>query len=611
MPRFHGVFAGLLVVAALSGSHSRITIAEERPNILWISCEDISSHLGCYGDPVATTPHLDQLATEGVRYTHAFTCHGVCAPSRTGIITAVHPISTGANHMRSKVTLPDHIRCFPEYLRQAGYYCTNNSKTDYNFRWDREAVWDESSRQAHWKKRPDSDQPFFAVFNLTMCHESRIWPENWKSVTKDFSPALFHDPDNVTVPELYPDTPKVRAAIARLHDVITAMDQRAGEILRELEDAGLTDDTIVIFWSDHGNGFARAKRWIYDTGTRVPMIARIPEQFRTNGQGEPGSVDDQLISLIDLGPTMLNLAGVPLKDHFHGQPFLGPDLPEPRKYIYGARDRIDERSDLVRSVRDRRYRYVRNMMPWLPVLQHVRYSERSVTRQELRRVHAADSSLEPAAHLLTVPRPAEELYDLQADPLELHNLAQSPQHRSELQRLRNVCDQWQRDTRDAHLIPESILIDEERTQPSRWHVFHGEQGAARWETVFAAALNRSTTPATFESTDSAVRWWAMAHGSEDPQDLLPGLTDESPAVRLAAARSLHPLPQYRPRIADVLAELLLHPQESVRHAAILTVDELDGMGAALRDPVTTLHQANSRGYIHNVAEHIVNGPVSP
>lgn len=611
MSRIHGVFAALMLVCHVTDLSVQADEETSRPNILWISCEDISSHLGCFGDTVATTPHLDQLAADGVRFTHAFTCHGVCAPSRTGIITAVHPISTGANHMRSKVTLPEHIRCFPEYLRAAGYYCTNNSKTDYNFHWDRNAVWDESSRNAHWKNRTRPDQPFFAVFNLTMCHESRIWPDNWKEVTAGLSPDQFHNPDDVQVPALYPDTPQIRSAIARLHDVITVMDQRAGELLQELDDAGLTDDTIVIFWSDHGNGFARAKRWVYDSGTRVPMIARIPERFRVDGQGEPGSVDDRLISLIDLGPTMLNVAGIPGKDHFHGQPFLGSDLPAPRNYIYGARDRIDERFDLVRAVRDRRFRYVRNLMPWLPVLQHVQYSERSVTRQELRREHAADPSAEPERHLFTVPRPAEELYDLQADPMELRNLASDPQYADQLQRLRDVCDQWQRDVRDAHLIPESILIAEEKSHPSRWHVFHGPQGESRWATVFDAAMQQSVMEEQLQSDDPAVRWWAMARGNADPTALTAGLQDRSAAVRLAAARALSGDADHRASILEVFRELLLHPQESVRHATILTIDETGIIDSDLRQLVTELYQARGKGYVRNVAQHILQGPVAP
>ena len=206
--------------------------AADRPNILWISCEDISSHLGCYGDVNATTPHLDALAAQGVRYTNAYTCHGVCAPSRTGIITAMHPISLGANHMRSKANIPPQIKLFPQYLKDAGYYCTNNSKTDYNLNWPQKQVWHESSNKAHWKNRPDAKQPFFAVFNLTMTHESKIWPEGWAGVVKGWPQDQLHDAAKLTVQPLYPDTEAVRGAFARLLDIIMVMDQKVGDLLQ-------------------------------------------------------------------------------------------------------------------------------------------------------------------------------------------------------------------------------------------------------------------------------------------------------------------------------------------------------------------------------------------
>lgn len=184
------------------------------PNILWISCEDISPQLGCYGAPHADTPHLDQLAAEGTLFLHAFSCHGVCAPSRTGIITGLSPISLGANHMRSRVRLPTEVRLFPQLLREAGYYCTNNSKTDYNLEWNAKQVWDENSARAHWKNRPRPDQPFFAVFNLTMTHESKVWTAGWESVVKDLPQPRRHSPDLVTVPPIYPDRPAVRGDLA-------------------------------------------------------------------------------------------------------------------------------------------------------------------------------------------------------------------------------------------------------------------------------------------------------------------------------------------------------------------------------------------------------------
>lgn len=591
-------------------------MAADRPNIVWISCEDISCHLACYGDPNATTPNLDKLAGQGVRYTRAFTCHGVCAPSRTGIITAMYPIGIGANHMRSKATLPKQIRCFPEYLRQAGYYCTNNSKTDYNFHWNQKDVWDESSNKAHWKNRSNSDQPFFAVFNLTMSHESKIWPKGWQNVVKNVPEDQLHNPDSIRIPKLYPDTPEVRAAHARLLDIIMVMDQTVGRYLKELDDAGLTDDTIVIFWSDHGNGFARAKRWIYDTGTLVPMIARIPDRFRAEGQGTPGSVDDQLINLIDLGPTTLNLAGIPVAENMMGQPFLGAKLPEPRQYIYGARDRIDERFDMVRSVRDSRYRYVRNLNSWRPALQFIEYSERSVVRQEMRRLFAEGSLHQESAQFLVTPRPAEELYDLSTDPFELQNLAADPAQADTLKRLRRECTRWQLEVRDAHLLPEIILDEEEKQQGSRWEILHSRGGRRRARGLLQAAIAAQgegpleSLKAAAGSDDAAARWWGLtglANQSAIPDSTVEtfrsGLKDSSAAVRLAAARGM-----YRAGHSEAALKLLIQELDSnnefVRHAAVVEIDEMGADGAPAQHAIQTMNQ--SSGYIRNIAAHALS-----
>ena len=594
---------------------STIVHAGNRPNIVWISVEDISAHLGCYGDPQATTPNLDDFATESVRYTQAFTCHGVCAPCRTGIITGMYPIGIGANHMRSKATLPEQINCFPHYLKHAGYYCTNNSKTDYNFHWKEAEVWDESSKKAHWKNRSDNDQPFFAVFNLTMTHESRIWPKNWEKVVKDVPKDKLHDPNRIKVSALYPDTPAVREAHARLLDIIMVMDQQVGRYLKEIEDAGLADDTIVFFWSDHGNGFPRAKRWIYDSGTLVPMMVRIPERLRIDGQGQPGSVDDQLINLIDLGPTVLNLAGLDLPENMFGQPFLGSNLPGPRQFIYGARDRIDERFDMVRSVRDNQFRYVRNFNPWRPALQHINYAETSVVRKEMRRLNAEGQLPPESAQFLTAPRAAEELYDLQSDPWELHNLAGDEKYADTLNRLRDECQRWQLAVGDAHLIPEVILDEEERKVGDRWSILHSENGPERTKRLLLTAQTASAPTATDEdllvqaatSDDPAERWWAVqglaslkVTDSAGVAAIQKAAADSSVAVRVAAGRALHAVGQTDKAVA-VLMEALQEKSEFVRHAALHELDEIGSAASAAKDAIQKMDRKN--GYVANVAKH--------
>jgi len=429
----------------------------ERPNILWISCEDISPRLGCYGDEAADTPNLDRLAREGMRFTRCFTSSPVCAPVRSGIITGMWPTTIGTHNMRTShagrtgelptpyQTVPPHyVKAFPEYLRAAGYYCTNNSKTDYQFANSSAiplTIWDESSRTAHWKNRPDKDQPFFAVFNDTRTHESQTWQE----------PELT-DPAKVKVPPYYPDTLPVRKSIARLYDQIHRMDQKAGQLLKELEEEGVAGNTIVFFWSDHGDGLPRGKRWPYDSGTHIPLIVKWP------GGIEPGSVNSDLVSSIDFGPTVLSLAGVDIPAWMQGRAFLGGQKGEPRDYVFSHRDRFDESYDMIRSVRDAKYRYVRNYITSQPYVLWIPYRNNSPIMKEMLRLRAEDK-LQGAQKLwFSGSRPAEELYDCDADPYHINNLAGDPRYRGELERLRAVLDQWRRDSNDLGDIPESELV---------------------------------------------------------------------------------------------------------------------------------------------------------
>lgn len=596
--------------------------AAERPNILWISCEDISPHLGCYGDPRATTPNLDQLAAEGVRFTQAHHVHGVCAPARTGIITGMYPTSLGCNHMRCNGLLPDHVKPFPHYLKESGYYCTNNSKTDYNFKWNKSEVWNESSGKAHWRNRPDRDTPFFAVFNFTMCHESRVWPQNHARVVKDLPSELLHDPEKMTLPAYYPDTPKVRASMARLYDVITAMDVAAGRILDQLEEDGLTDETIVVFWSDHGDGLPRAKRWIYDSGTRVPMIVRIPEKFRRGGYGTPRTVDERLVSMIDLGPTMLTLAGLDVPAHMHGQAFLGADQPPPRTYVHAARDRIDERYDMVRMARDGRYRYMRTYMPWYPALRLISYAERNAIRQEMRRLYAAGSLKPDAARFLNPTRPYEELYDTQSDPDEVKNLAADPEYSEVLERLREECDRWMLETRDAQLLAEPFLVQADKNEGNRRSVIAGPGGEARTRRLLRVVGSVAGGNADgeelvdyLEDRDPAVRWWgAMGLGNnaqvaqETVGALRHALEDECAAVQVAAARALDQAGKTEQAL-PVLAGALDADNGAVRLWAITVLDEMDERARPVADSIQTVIESKGGielgNYVQRVARTVL------
>ncbi len=427
----------------------------KRPNILWISFEDTNPFYGCYGDPIARTPNVDRLAAGGCRWPNAFSTAGVCAPARSAVITGMYPIAIGTHHMRTTHTnphtpelptpysavIPHYVRCFSEYLRAAGYYCTNNVKTDYQFDPPLTA-WDELSAQAHWRNRPAPEQPFFAVFNPTLTHESGMWPEN--------CPEITFDPARIELPPYFPDTPKVRQAMARMYTHIEQADRLLGELLDQLQADGLDENTIVFHWSDHGP-LPRGKRWPYDSGIHIPMIVRWP------GHLEPGSVSDRLVSTVDLGPTVLSLVGIDIPQHMQGRAFLGAQAAPPREYVFASRDRYDEAYDMVRAARDRRFKYIRHYRPDLPYLLWIPYRNRHPIVQEMWRLHLAGQLAGPQT-LMFAPRPVEELYDTHADPHEIHNLAADPAYTSELHRLRRALDGWIVEVGDLGQISELEMV---------------------------------------------------------------------------------------------------------------------------------------------------------
>ena len=342
-------------------------VPDELPNILWLTSEDNSPFLGCYGDDFATTPNLDKLASEGFLYTHAYANAPVCAPARNTILTGVYACSGGNQHMRSYYPISEVIKPYPVYLRELGYYCTNNSKTDYNTNnVDPNEIWDESSKNAHWKNRPE-EKPFFAIFNTTVSHESSI--HNWIPNEK-----LRHSPEEVPIPPYHPATPEMKHDWAQYYDKVEDMDAIIGEYLKELEEAGLADNTIVFYYGDHGGVVARSKRYVYETGTRVPFIVRIPEKYKYLFPYEnPGSEVNRLISFVDLVPTLLSIVGIEIPDYLQGNAFLGKQKTEDPEYAYMFRGRMDERYDMCRAVRDQKYRYIRNYMPYRIYGQHLDY----------------------------------------------------------------------------------------------------------------------------------------------------------------------------------------------------------------------------------------------
>jgi arylsulfatase A-like enzyme len=427
--------------------------AADRPNILWISIEDTSPWFGFCGEKYARTPNLDALARTGVHYNNAFVTAPVCAPCRYAIITGTYATSYGTQRLRSQFTVPDAIKGFPTYLRHAGYYCSNNVKTDYNTSAEKRIIaesWDECSGKAHYKNRKPG-QPFFAVFNLTETHQGQVF----ESTPPKLDPAERHDPATAPVPPYYPDTPTARRTMARVHDCITAMDQHAGRILAELEKDGLKDDTIIFFWPDHGQGIPRGKRTLWDTGLKIPLVVYFPEKYRHLAPAAPGSTCDRLVTLMDLGPTLLSLLQLPVPPHMQGRAFLGKAAAAPRDHVFGSRDRVDEVLELSRSVRDKRWLYIRNFMPDLSWNQPETYSDQLELRREITKLAAA-GKLNAAQLTYAAPtKPVELLYDTDKDPWQIHNLASDPDHRPALERLRKALRDWQTESRDVALIHET------------------------------------------------------------------------------------------------------------------------------------------------------------
>jgi arylsulfatase A-like enzyme len=428
-----------------------------RPNVLWLIGEDMCADLGCYGTAQVWTPNLDRLAAQGVRYTRAFTTAPVCSASRSAFMTGMYQTTIGAHNHRSHrddgYRLPDGVRLLTDWLRDAGYFTANirqvtkelrgTGKTDWNFTPEGKPYdtdrWDELKRH----------QPFYAQINFSEAHRGDSWP----AARRD-NPRLA-DPSKAKLPPYYPDHPIARDDWANYLDAITALDRKVGVVLKKLEEDGLADDTVVVFFGDHGRCMVRGKQWCYDSGLGIPLIIRWPKNFPPPPRFKPGSVDGRLIAAIDLAATTLAIAGVRKPPKMQGQVFLGPDADPARQYVFGARDRCDETVFRIRTVRDRRYRYIRNFMPERPFLQINRYKEASYPMIPLmRKLHAEGKLNATQAVLLAPSRPAEELYDLEHDPYEIHNLVQSPEHQAVLRRLRDVLDEWIDESRDQGRTPE-------------------------------------------------------------------------------------------------------------------------------------------------------------
>ena len=442
--------------ALLSSNFLKAQEKAGRPNILWITCEDMSANLPMYGDSTINTPNLSKFAKESIQYNRMYSVSGVCAPSRSGIITGMYPPAIGTQHMRTgtggekdpsipsyQAVTPAEVKAFPEFLRAAGYYCTNNEKTDYQIG-EPFTIWDDCSKDAHWRNRP-KEKPFFAVFNINDTHESMIW--------KNADQPLRVNPKHIKLPPYYPDSPIIRKDIARYYDNIITMDSVVGTILKQLEKDGLAENTIVFFFSDHGAALPWYKREVYERGLHVPLMIRFPDR---NGANER---DNQLLSFMDLAPTVLSVAKIPVPQYINGQAFLGDQkAANPRKYIFAARDRLDEHYDLVRTVRDHKFQYIRNYQPEKLNYMDIGFRRQMPMMMEILRLRE-EKKLDSVQSRWFSQKPVEELYDLENDPFEINNLAKSLNYQSKLEELRAVQNNWSLQIKDKGFMSEKDMVN--------------------------------------------------------------------------------------------------------------------------------------------------------
>lgn len=437
-----GTLAGL---AAMPGVKALATMPSGRPNILWLVSEDNNPFIGAYGDPLAHTPAIDTLARKGLLYRNAFSNAPVCAPSRFGILTGMYPESCSpANHMRAVAHWPEGFRTYPELMRQAGYFCTNNVKTDYNCDVDPAAIWDRQGPEASWRDRSQG-QPFLCVHNFMITHESNLFKPTAGRIT----------PDMVQIPAHLPDTPEIRQDFASYYNLMEKMDAQLGGKLAELEADGLADDTIIFYYSDNGGSLPRSKRYCYDEGLRCALVIHVPPKWRHWMPAPPGSEITSPVSFIDLAPTLLSIAQVPQPGHMPGKPFLGPANAGPQTYAFGMRNRMDERIDFVRTVTDGRWRYIRNYMPHRPWGQHGAFEWLAKGYQSWEREHLA-GRLNAVQDRFFRTKPYEELFDLAADPDQVHNLANDPAQSERLAALSQALDRHMLAIHDNGFLPEAM-----------------------------------------------------------------------------------------------------------------------------------------------------------
>lgn len=516
------------------------------PNIIWLVAEDISPALGCYGDTLAITPNIDAIAKNGVLFQKAYATAPICAPARSCLMTGLYATSMGTQHLRSEIPFSNALRTLPEHLAKAGYFTSNRNKTDYNF--DPNGRWEHwSGSLAPWRQRK-ADQPFFSFINVGPSHEGSVNNEaRYKEIAAQLGGTGLTDPDEVTVPPYYPDTEASREVWAHYYNVLRALDANVGQVMDSLEQDGLLENTIIFFFGDHGFGMPRYKRWLYQTGLRVPLLVQVPAAYQHLNIAEAGSQTDRLVSFVDFAPTVLSLIGLEPVAEMEGYPFLGKDLLAERQFVFAARDRADDMYEMSRAVVGQDYIYIRHYMPHLPPIQSgFIYGDQKPAFRALRKAKLAGLNNDEQDKLW-LPKPREELYDLRTDPQELNNIVDHEDLQETKAELRAELEAWMKDTKDLGLLPEAeYMIRSKNNSPYDY----ARSSAYEVEAIHAAAElvgsnDRIGIKTALQHQDAGVRYWGVMAvrnlPSPDPESrswLEPLLSDESPSVQIMVAETL-------------------------------------------------------------------------
>ncbi|MCB1232204.1 MAG: sulfatase-like hydrolase/transferase [Verrucomicrobiae bacterium] len=547
--------------------------AADKPNVLWIMSEDNSKHyLKLFDENGAPAPNIEKLAAHGLAFDRAFSNAPVCSVARTTLITSCYAPRIGTQfHRRAKsAEMPEGLRMFPAYLRDVGYYTTNNSKEDYNATKSKD-VWDDSSRKASWRNRPDKNQPFFHVQTYTESHESSLhFPEELMK-----NEATKTDPASVKLAPIHPDTPTFRYTLARYHDRMGVIDDKVGELVTQLEEDGLLEDTFIFYFGDHGGVLPGSKGYTYERGLHIPLVVRVPEKWKHLVDAEIGSRVSGFVSFIDFGPTVLNLAGAKVPDQVDGKPFLGKgitlDEVNQRDETFSYADRMDERYEMVRTVRKGKYKYIRNYEGFYPDSLQNNYRYISLAWQDWRNQYQA-GKLNAVQARFFEPKPAESLYDVEADPWETKNLAGDPDFADTLKTLRGSLQTWVKGMPDLSFYPESVLVEKAMDNPVAYGQAHADEISRLVDTADLALLPfDEASPKIVEALDSEnpwVRYWALTdlcEFGEKAKAIAPGvrksLADSEALNRVRAATFLalvgeeDPAPTFKEALANSDSEV--------------------------------------------------------